>query len=122
MTPPQQHAPSVAIVGGGLAGAITVAATDSTNAEAYFSNYGSCVDTWAPGVSILSTYLGSLTATMSGTSMASPHVAGAAALYLSRYRTANPASVEAAIKQAAVQTGTYSKNGAAIKRLDVLSF
>ncbi|HMZ77444.1 MAG TPA: S8 family peptidase [Zoogloea sp.] len=113
---------SPARVGGSLAGAITTAATDSANKEASFSNYGSCVDTWAPGVSILSTYLNAGMATMSGTSMATPHVTGAAALYLSRNPNATPAAVEAAIKQAAVAPGTVSKDGRAITRLDVLGF
>ncbi|MDP8960901.1 MAG: S8 family peptidase, partial [Actinomycetota bacterium] len=57
-------------------GIVTVAATDSSNKEASWSNYGSCVDIWAPGVSIVSTYNNGGTATMSGTSMASPHVTG----------------------------------------------
>lgn len=113
---------SPARIGGALGGAITVAATTDTDAEASFSNFGSCVDIWAPGVSILSTYLNSGLAIASGTSMASPHAAGAAALYLSRYPSATPATVEAAIKQGSVTPGTLSKNGQAIKRLDVLSF
>jgi subtilisin family serine protease len=113
---------SPARIGSSVAGAITAGATDAAEAEAYFSNYGSCVDTWSPGVSILSTYLNAGIATMSGTSMASPHVAGAAALYLSRYPAATPSSVEAAIKQSARTTGTASKDGRAVTRLDVLSF
>ncbi len=113
---------SPARVGGTLAGAITIAATDSADAETSFSNYGSCVDVWAPGVGILSTYLNNGMATASGTSMASPHAAGAAALYLSRYTAATPATVEAAIRQAAVTPGTLSKNGQAVKRLDALPF
>ena len=113
---------SPARVGASLAGAITTAATDSANKEASFSNYGSCVDTWAPGVSILSTYLNAGVATLSGTSMATPHVTGAAALYLSRTPNATPAAVEAAIKQAAVSTGTVSKDSRAITRLDVIGF
>ena len=58
----------------------------------------------------------------SGTSMASPHAAGGAALYLSRYRTASPSAVETAIKGSAVVPGTVSKGGQPITRLDVLPF
>ncbi len=67
------------------ASAITVAASDSNDAFASFSNFGTCVDIIAPGVAIKSTWVGSTTATRSlqGTSMASPHVAGAIARYLS---------------------------------------
>ena len=75
--------------------AITVGATDSTDTRASFSNYGSCVDVFAPGVAILSSWLDSATATatLSGTSMASPHVAGVAAVLLSEgYTNANVTS------------------------------
>jgi subtilisin family serine protease len=96
-------------------GIMTTAALDSNDNEASWSNFGSCVDIWAPGVNILSTRRGGGTTTMSGTSMASPHVGGAAAVYLSSHTTATPSAVESALKGSAVTTGTTSKNGAAIK-------
>jgi subtilisin family serine protease len=77
------------------AAAITVGATTSTDARASFSNYGDCVDLFAPGQNIKSAWATSNTATntISGTSMATPHVAGAAALVLSRNATWTPAMV-----------------------------
>ena len=104
--------------GGGTSGVMTVAATDSNDLEASFSNYGSCVDIWAPGVNVTSLKVGGGTAVMSGTSMASPHVGGAAALYLGRYPTATSASVVSTLKGMAVSTGTISKDGRAITRLN----
>ncbi len=67
------------------AGTFTTAASDRNDAKASFSNYGSCVDGYAPGVAIKSSWLNSGTNTISGTSMATPHVVGAAALYKSTY-------------------------------------
>ena len=77
--------------------AITVAATDSRDRRPYWSNYGSYVDLFAPGTSIKSAGVRSntATATMSGTSMAAPHVAGAAALVLDAYPKFTPAQVRA---------------------------
>jgi subtilisin family serine protease len=66
-------------------GTYTVAAADKTDTRASFSNYGSCVDGYAPGVAIKSAWINSSTNTISGTSMASPHVAGVATLYKARY-------------------------------------
>lgn len=75
--------------------AITVGATTSTDARASYSNYGACLDVFAPGSSITSSwYTGdSAINTISGTSMASPHVAGVAALALSANPSASPAAV-----------------------------
>jgi subtilisin family serine protease len=75
--------------------ALTVGATGSNDARASFSNYGTCVDVFAPGVSITSSTNTSdiSTGTWSGTSMASPHVAGVAALMLSETPGATPAQV-----------------------------
>ena len=94
--------------------AITVGSTTSTDARSSFSNYGSCLDIYAPGSSILSSWYTSTTATntISGTSMASPHVAGAAALYLAVNPSATPAQVVSALRASAT-TGvvTDAKTG-----------
>ena len=76
-----------------VARALTVGATDSSDVRASFSNYGTGVDLFAPGVGITSTWLSGGTSTISGTSMASPHVAGAAALVLSGAPAATPDDV-----------------------------
>jgi subtilisin family serine protease len=87
-----------------LAAAITVGATTNTDARASYSNYGTCLDLFAPGSAITSAWITSTTSavTISGTSMASPHVAGVAALYLQR----NPASTPAQVRNAIVANAT----------------
>ena len=83
--------------------AITVGAIGGSDDRASFTNYGSCVDVFAPGVSILSATIASSSASrlLSGTSMASPHVAGAAALLLQSDPTATPAQIAALIVNSA---------------------
>ena len=79
--------------------AITVGSTTSTDARSSFSNWGTCLDIFAPGSSITSAWYTSTSATntISGTSMATPHVAGVAALYLSQFGNASPQTVRDAI-------------------------
>lgn len=78
--------------------ALTVAASEINDASASYTNAGSCVDLYAPGTDVVSaSNLLDLTIAMSGTSMASPHVAGAAALYLAGNPGASPAQVAAAL-------------------------
>jgi subtilisin family serine protease len=100
----------------GAPSAITVGATTNADAEAPFSNFGPCVDVLAPGYAIVSADFarpsgGSLTA--SGTSMATPHVAGSAALYLQRTPAASPAAVWDAIRSRAAQN-TITLHGASV--------
>jgi len=73
--------------------AITVAASSPTDAQSYYSNWGSCVDLYAPGDAIESAHMGGGYVQMTGTSMSSPHVAGAAALVLQATPSASPADV-----------------------------
>jgi subtilisin family serine protease len=118
-------------------GIVTTAATNKTENDPYWSNYGRCVDIWAPGVSILSTKKGGGTTTMSGTSMAASHIGGGGALYLSNPRTVadptdpntvkvldKPVDVEKSLKAAAKTFGTISNAGGTreITREDVGGF
>jgi len=82
-----------------VAAGITVGATTSTDARASYSNFGSCLDLFAPGSAITSAWINSdsATSTISGTSMATPHVAGVAALYLQSNPTASTSRVRNAI-------------------------
>ncbi|MCX6047605.1 MAG: S8 family peptidase [Chloroflexi bacterium] len=104
--------------------AITVGATQSNDARASFSNYGSCVDIFAPGVNILSTWNTSNTATntISGTSMATPHVAGVAALYLQTHLNASPSTVDSALKSIATLNKVTSPGAGSPNRLLFTSY
>lgn len=100
------------------AGAITVGSTTNTDVRSSFSNFGGCLDIFAPGSSIMSTWYTSNTATntISGTSMASPHVAGAAVLILAADNAATPATVRSRLdtkaslnKLTSINTGSPNK-------------
>lgn len=81
-----------------VADAITVAAANMTNSAAYFTNFGSVVDIWAPGVNIISAWpFAPNTRVLSGTSMATPHISGLAAYFLSKDTSLNPAALASKI-------------------------
>lgn len=93
--------------------AITVAASDKNNARATYSNYGTCVDIYGPGSAITSAWIGSPSATntISGTSMASPHIAGVAAKALSQNNALTPAQVTSQILANAVSDQITGNKG-----------
>ncbi|MCL8012276.1 S8 family peptidase [Streptomyces sp. AS02] len=99
--------------------AITVGATTSTDARASYSNYGSVLDIFAPGSSITAGWYTSDTATntISGTSMATPHVAGAAAVYLASHTSATPAAVASALTSGATTNVVTSPGSGSPNRL-----
>lgn len=111
--------------GGGGAG--STCRSDVDDSFANFSNYGAPVDIAAPGVCITSTYKGGGTSIMSGTSMASPHVAGAAALWMAGHGRQSPASIKSALLSAAIVQSaaggfTEDPDGAKEPMLNVQSF
>ena len=99
--------------------AMTIGATTKTDAKTSWSNYGNCVDWFAPGSGITSAWIGSgstETNTISGTSMASPHVAGVAALYLQGSTSASPQQVRDAL-YAATTKGIVTSSSTANNHL-----
>ena len=108
-----------------VAGAITVSATTTSDSrDTRYANYGKCVDVFAPGTGVTSDFVSSDTAiaTGDGTSMATPHVAGIVAAYLSTHRNATPAQVHAAIVGASTKdvvryAGTDTPNRLAYSRI-----
>jgi len=98
---------------------VSVGATDSSDILTSFSNWGTCVDVLAPGKDIQSAWIGSNTATttISGTSMASPHVAGVASLYLSLNKNATPQAVKNWLVARAVSVNISDRRGSPDKLL-----
>ncbi|MCS6909212.1 MAG: S8 family serine peptidase [Anaerolineales bacterium] len=106
--------------------AVAVAASDSANRRAHFSSYGPQVDLTAPGVGIYSTLRHNYYGTLSGTSMATPHVAAAAALLASQPQFDTPAKIRAALEYTALDLGSICRDpyfGAGlVQTLEALSY
>jgi subtilisin family serine protease len=104
--------------------ALTVSATDNTDTKPIYANTGNCVDLFAPGENIISTWYTSDTATASdsGTSMSAPHVAGAAALYLEAHPSATPAKVASAITGGATAGAVKSPGSGSPNKLLYVGF
>jgi subtilisin family serine protease len=96
--------------------ALTVGATTNSDQRADYSNFGSCLDIFAPGTAITSTWLGATTTnTISGTSMAAPHVAGVVARFIANNSGLTPQQVANSLKKSGTlgalsSTGTSSPN------------
>jgi hypothetical protein len=103
---------------------LTVAAIDTTDTRPAFSNYGSCVDLFAPGVDITSDWNAGdqATKTLSGTSVSAPHVAGTAALYLEAHPGATPAQVASALTSNATPNHVTDPGPGSPNRLDYAAF
>ncbi|MBC6449542.1 S8 family peptidase [Actinokineospora xionganensis] len=100
-----------------VAEAITVAASDAADNQAVFSNFGPAVDLYAPGVDITSSFLDGEIATLSGTSMATPHVTGAAALILAADPQASPARVQRELVRSATRNRVQNASTGTPNRL-----
>lgn len=107
-----------------VAEALTVGATDSADKKASWSNYGTCLDIFAPGVGVTSAWYTSDTATntISGTSMATPHVVGVAAMYLSANSGKTPAQVASALTGNATLNHVTSPGSGSSNRLLYMGF
>lgn len=100
-------------------GVLAVSAVDEKGREAGFSNYGTCIATWAPGVNIPSLATSGTITVMNGTSSSAPHVAGAAALVRAVNPSYTPVQVDAEIKKLNKATRVRSKSGSFINLTDV---